>query len=200
MAKRLVRLWRIGFFAIIATSLVVTFNVLQSSSSKNTTLLKPPSKDISYAENLSSTGLTIDSSYSLTPDGDRDSNGVINAGDTVRFIFTVTNKSNQAARFNNLETGIPSKFAINTHNEQGFTGYVQNKETVTLANVVILPGQTQILKFDAQMPVSDRQFDLPLEPKLISNSGAVIVKSEAKTIQVAESNGSIGSSNITDAR
>lgn len=95
--------------------------------------------------------LKIDANIELAPDGDVNKNGQIDAGDTVRFSYTITNTTDQAYSFATLKTNINRKQLNFIHNVTGATNLNDDGKTITISNFRIAPGQVVSLSFDARV-------------------------------------------------
>src|SRR5260221_91096 len=89
------------FFFFFAVSSVKAFSFDDIVKSIQQ-VFKPPAKTPPPA-------LSVDSKISLAEDGDVNKNGQIDAGDTVRFSYTVTNTTDKDQTFATLKTNINRK-------------------------------------------------------------------------------------------
>jgi uncharacterized repeat protein (TIGR01451 family) len=137
-----------------------------------------------YLTHLSPKGIEVASSYGFAPNGDTNKNHKIDAGETLSFSFTVTNKSKQAAKTVTLDTGIPRSMIGYPQNVDGATGILENRPTLIFKNLVILPGETQKLSFTAQSLYSPTNYGIHMRPVLIDPSNTAVVRGESKFVAV----------------
>ncbi len=141
-------------------------------------IVSPPKKE-----------LKIDSSISLVPEGDVNKNGQIDAGDTVRFSYTLTNTTDQEYSFANLKTNINRKQLNFIHNITGTASLDDNGKTIEIPNFRIAPNQTATITFDARVNYFTSEDPLiATTPEFLDNNNKSIVKSLKKEIRAKRIN------------
>ncbi len=95
--------------------------------------------------------LKIDSGISLAPEGDVNKNGQIDAGDIVRFGYTLTNTTDKEYSFATLKTNINRKQLNFIHNITGTASLNDDGKTIEIPNFRIAPNQIATITFDARI-------------------------------------------------
>lgn len=178
---------------ILPMAIVIGFLVflgIKIFSHKNTA-----DQPVHYVVHLKADGITLDSQYKLAADVDK--NGKISGGDIVNFSFSLTNKSSQASRYVTVKTGIPKDELIFLHNYRGTTGIAGVAPDIEFKNIVVLPGQTQTLSFDATTLMSASDYRMQVHPALVDASNSLVISGEQKTLLVAKSSNSPGQAAAT---
>lgn len=127
--------------------------------------------------------LAIDSEITLAPGGDVANNGEIDAGDIVRFSYTLTNTSDKKYAFANLKTNIDRKQLNFIHNVQGTSGITDDDETISIPNVRIEPSQSLQITFDARINYfQDSDSTISTESEFLDSDKKLIEKSAKKEV------------------
>lgn len=127
--------------------------------------------------------LKIDSSIALTPDGDVDKNGQIDAGDIVRFTYNLTNTTDQEYSFATLKTNIDRKQLNFIHNITGTASLDDDGKTIAIPNYRIGANQTATITFDARVNYyTDKDITIATEPEFVDKDKKSIIKSLKKQI------------------
>ncbi len=121
--------------------------------------------------------LKIDSNIALAPQGDVDKNGQIDAGDIVRFSYTITNTTDKQYTFGTLKTNIDRKQFNFFHNLRGTTNLVDDNKTINIVNVRLNFGETLIISFDARTLYRKDDTSIDTEAEFIDSNKNSIVKS-----------------------
>ena len=139
-----------------------------------------------YIMHLSADGLAVTGKVTLASGGDVNANSKIDAGNTLNFVFVVTNKNQQAARGVTIDTGVQSKLVAYIHDVRGVTGVAENNlPTILFKNLVILPNETQRISFSAQSLYSRSTYEIHVHPVLIDPSNTVVYRGLSQAITVA---------------
>lgn len=127
--------------------------------------------------------LAIDSVISLAAGGDVESNGEIDAGDTLRFSYTITNLSDKKYAFATIKTNIDRKQLNFVHNVQGSSGLTDDGKTITFPNIRLEPSQILTINFDARINYfQDSDKTISTESEFIENGKDLIAKSQKKEV------------------
>lgn len=121
--------------------------------------------------------LTIDSEIALAPDGDINKNNEIDAGDIVRFTYTLRNTTNKSYSFGTLETNIERKQFNFFHNLIGANNLVDDNKTIKISNVRINPGEALIMSFDARTLYRENDIQISTEAEFIDSDHKSLIKS-----------------------
>jgi hypothetical protein len=133
--------------------------------------------------------LKIESNISLVPDGDVNKNGQIEAGDTVRFSYTLTNTTDREYSFSTLKTNINRKQLNFIHNITGASSLDDNGKTIEIPNFRIAPNQTAVITFDARVNYYTSEDPvIATVPEFFDNDNKSIVKSLKKEIKAKRIN------------
>jgi hypothetical protein len=127
--------------------------------------------------------LTIESDITLAPGGDVDKNGQIDAGDIVRFTYSIKNTTDQKYLEGTLKTNINRETINFIHNVQGTPSLEDNQKTITIPNLLIRSlGETKV-SFDARINLyDDKDRDVSTQPEYLDKGGKSILKSNLKKI------------------
>jgi hypothetical protein len=129
--------------------------------------------------------LTMDSKIELAPNGDVENNGRIDAGDIVRFTFTLANKTDKKYTFAALKTNINQKQIHYIHNLYGVTGISDNGDTVVFPNFRIEANQVATISFDARINYyTEEDPTITTEAEFISNDNKSLAKASKKELKV----------------
>lgn len=132
---------------------------------------------------------TIESNITLVPDGDMDKNGEIDAGDIVRFTYTITNTTDQEYSFATLKTNIDRKQLNFIHNVIGTASLDDDGKTIEIPNVRIAPNQTATITFDARVNYyTNEDPAIATEAEFVGNDKKSIAKSSKKEIKAKRIN------------
>lgn len=129
--------------------------------------------------------LKIDSNISLAPEGDVNKNGQIDAGDIVRFTYTLTNTTDQEYSFATLKTNIDRRQLNFIHNITGTASLDDDGKTIEIPNYRIAPNQIATITFDARINYyTSEDPTIATVPEFLDNNNKSIVKSLKKEIKV----------------
>lgn len=142
-------------------------------------------------KNVKSKAFTIKSDIVLATGGDEKKNNEIDAGDVVRFTYTLINTTGQNYSFGTLKTNIDSRQISSVHNIHGATGIINDEKTIEIPYVRLNPGQTLIISFDALIKYFQEDKIITTEAEFIDTDKKSIAKSErsetvAKKLSVQE--------------
>ncbi len=133
--------------------------------------------------------LKIDSGISLVPEGDVNKNGQIDAGDTVRFSYTLTNTTDQEYSFATIKTNINRKQINFIHNITGTASLDDDSKTIEIPNFRIAPNQIATITFDARVNYyTSEDPTIATVPEFFDNNKKSIVKSLKKEIKALRIN------------
>lgn len=134
--------------------------------------------------------LSVTSKIDLTPNGDLDKDGKVDAGDTVRFSYTLTNKSEKKYSFATLNTNINRQQINFVHNVVGTANLNDDGKTITIPNLSLVPDQVINITFDARVNYTKNSDPLlSTEPELIDDKKQSIIKAEKYEIKVKRKSG-----------
>ncbi len=122
---------------------------------------------------------TITSKIELAPGGDLNNNGQIDAGDLVRFSYTITNTTDTTYKFATLKTNINRNDINFIHNIQGTLNLTDNGKTITIPNLHIAPQQVETISFDARVNY-DANTDqvIKTQPEFVTSDNKTVFKEE----------------------
>lgn len=128
--------------------------------------------------------LEVDSKIELAPGGDVNANGQIDAGDIVRFSFTISNPTNQKYAYSSLKTNIDRNSINFIHNVSGATGINEKESTITFSNLRLQSGQQKTVSFDARINYyQDIDKVISVEPEFLTEDKKPVIKSPRKEIK-----------------
>lgn len=128
---------------------------------------------------------TVDSEIELVAEGDVEKNGQIDAGDIVRFTYTILNTTDKDYSFATLKTNIDRKQLNFIHNIYGATSLNDDGKTIEIPNFRIGANQTATIIFDARINYfSDQDPTLITEAEFVSEDLQTVAKSSKKEIKV----------------
>ncbi len=129
--------------------------------------------------------LTIDSQIELAPEGDINNNGRIDAGDIIRFSYTIVNTTDNTHTFATLKTNINTKEINSIKNVQGVMSLAEKDNTILIPNLTIKPNQVRKISFEARINFyKDTDQLLSTEPELLNNKKDSILKAKKEEITV----------------
>ena len=132
---------------------------------------------------------TIQSNITLVPDGDIDKNGEIDAGDIVRFTYTITNTTDQEYSFATIKTNINRKQLNFIHNVVGTASLDDDGKTIEIPNFRIASNQTATITFDARVNYYTNEDPTVItEAEFVDDNKNSIAKSVKKKIQARRIN------------
>lgn len=127
--------------------------------------------------------LTIDSDITLAPGGDVDNDGKIDAGDIIRFSYSIKNTTDEDYSFETLRTNINRKQLNYIHNVVGASSYEDDGKTIAIPYITIGANQTAEITFDARINYFSKEDPLiTTEAELVSEDDKFLAKSEKKEI------------------
>lgn len=133
-------------------------------------------------KNVKNKDFTIESNIELAPDGDINNNNQIDAGDIVRFTYTIINTTDQTYSYATLKTNIDRKQLNFIHSLRGATGLSDEDGTITFNNVRINPREQRIISFDARINYFREDKLISTEPEFVDSDNKPIVKSQKKEV------------------
>ncbi len=126
--------------------------------------------------------LVINSNISLAPSGDANNNNAIDAGDIVRFTYTITNTTDKNYSYVTLNTNINRNDLNFIHSLRGATGLSDTDGKIKLRNIRINSNEQRVLSFDARINYSREDKDISTEPEFITEDQKLILKSDKKSV------------------
>ena len=126
---------------------------------------------------------TIESNIELAPDGDDNKNNEIDAGDIIRFTYTIINTTDQAYSFATLKTNIDRKQINFIHNLSGTTGVSDLDDTITIPNIRINAQEQRVISFDARINYFQEDKIVSTESEFVSFDKNSIAKSLRKEVK-----------------
>lgn len=127
---------------------------------------------------------TIDSSITLIPEGDVNKNGLIDAGDKIRFTYKIINTTDEDYPFGTIQTNIDRKKINFIHNVKGTVNLNDDGKTVTIPNFRISANQTANVSFDARVNYFITEDpSITTEAVFVNNSKKEIAKSQKREIK-----------------
>lgn len=133
--------------------------------------------------------LAIDSAITLAPGGDVANNGEVDAGDIIRFSYTITNPSDKKYAFATLKTNIDRRQLSFIHNVQGTSGITDDGETISIPNIRLEPSQSLEITFDARINYyQDADKTVSTESEFLNSDKKLIEKSAKKEIKAKKIN------------
>ena len=126
--------------------------------------------------------ITLDSSISLTPDGDVNKNNEIDGGDIVRFTFILSNTTDKRFLYSTLYTGVDKKQLNFIHNIYGTTGLDEEEGVIILSNIRMESESVKTISFDARVNYSNEEQVLIVEPQLIDTDKKPLARSVKKEV------------------
>jgi len=135
-----------------------------------------------YEDVLRKKEVSIISDISLAPDGDLNSNGEIEAGDVVRFTFTLTNTTGETYTYSSLKTNVDRKQLNFIHSLRGATGLSDEDGTIIFRNLRINPNEQRVISFDARINYSREDKNVATEPEFITEDQKLILKADKKSV------------------
>jgi len=172
---------RIKIIILVVVSLITSFLTI-SSIPVHASVLDDMVNGVKNIFSPEQKELKIDSNITLSPDGDINKNGEIDAGDIVRFTYTIINKTDKAYSYSTVKTGIDRKQLNFIHNVEGATGILDDDKTLIFPNVRINPNEQQIISFDARLNYAQENKTITTEPEFIGSDKNSIIKSVKKEI------------------
>jgi hypothetical protein len=157
----------ISLFVVAIFSLDVVKNVLSKEEDKN----------------VKNKEFTIEANIELAP-GDVNNNSQIDAGDIVRFTYTITNTTDQAYSYATLKTNVDRKQLNFIHNVSGTTGLSDLNDTITIPNIRVDAQEQREISFDARINYFQEDKIITTEPEFANVDKKSIKKSFRKEIQV----------------
>ena len=132
---------------------------------------------------------TIQTDIILAPDGDINKNGELDAGDIVRFTYTITNTTDQEYSFGTIKTNIDRKQLNFIHNVVGTASLDDDGKTIEIPNFRISSNQTATITFDARVNYYTNEDPLIVtEAEFVDDKKNSIAKSIKKKIQAKRIN------------
>lgn len=134
-------------------------------------------------KNVNTKEIRVESDISLAPDGDMDKNGVVDAGDIVRFTYTLTNTTDTEYSFGTLKTHIDRKMLNFIHNVRGASGLIDENATIEIPNIVLSPHQMHVISFDARINYhKDEDKVISTDSELFTHDNKPLSKSQRKEV------------------
>lgn len=127
--------------------------------------------------------LTVTSAIALAPGGDMNKNGKIDAGDTIRFSYTITNTTEKTYKFATLKTNLDRTSLNFIHNLQDSDGYVDTGKTLNLPNLWVDSNQKFVISFDARINYyKNVDKTISTTAQLVDANGALIAQAQKDQI------------------
>lgn len=127
--------------------------------------------------------LSVESNISLAPGGDVEKDNEIDAGDIVRFTYTITNTTDQEYSYGTLKTNIDRKQLNFIHNIHGTSGLIDDNNTIEIPNLQIDTLESIVISFDARLNYyNETSKTLSTEAELLGSDKKSVFKSERKQI------------------
>ncbi len=139
-------------------------------------------------KNVKNKEFTIDSQIELVPEGDEDKDGEIDAGDIIRFTYTLRNTTDQKYSFATLKTNIDRKLINHIHNIRGSTGILETDSTVSIPNFRIGSNEQRVISFDAIINYYQEDKAIATEPEFVSFEKKSLAKSVRKEVKAKKLN------------
>lgn len=128
--------------------------------------------------------LTLDSKIELAPGGDVEKNNQIDAGDILRFTYTITNTTENEYSFTTLNTHINRSLISFIHNVYGATGITNDEKAPAFTNVRIGANEQAVLSFDARINyLTDSDPTISSEAEFVNKDKKTILKATKKEIK-----------------
>ncbi len=164
------------FFVQVKQASALTFNEVVDSVKKIFT-----SED---DNNIKDKEFTLDSTIALVPGGDTDMNNIIDAGDTIRFTYKLSNTTDQAYTFSTLKTNIDKKELTYVHNLYGVTGISNDDKSIVFTNFRMDANSSKTISFDAVVKYyTDVDPTISTEVEFISKEQKLVAKAVKKEIK-----------------
>lgn len=128
--------------------------------------------------------VTIEGAIALAPGGDVAGNGEIDAGDVVRFTYTLQNTTDKKYTFGTVKTNLQRSQLNFIHNVVGVTGLTENNDTIELPNMRLVAEQALTVSFDARINYyqNDDQ-TIATEPEFLDDKNNQVAKGERKEVK-----------------
>lgn len=127
--------------------------------------------------------LQLTSKISLTPQGDLNANGQVDAGDVVTYSYIITNQTKNTYQFTTLKTNLDTKKINSINNVKGTLNLNTTDNTITVSNLTFTPNQVRTISFDARANF-DKESDqtLSTEAELVDDQNKSLVKGQKQTV------------------
>lgn len=130
-------------------------------------------------ENEAKGNVDLKSNISLVPNGDSNGNGIIDAGEIVRFEYIISNNTDEELKFAKLDTDIKRDSINYIHNVSGTTGLDDNGKSISIKNIRIPKNMEIKISFEARTNLySDSDGQLTTMPEFSSGDNKYRVKLE----------------------
>ena len=127
--------------------------------------------------------LALDPEIKLAEGGDINKNGGIDSGDYVKFIYVITNTTNNLISQGTLKTNINTKKLNGVRNVTGTFNVEEKDNSITIPNLAINPNQKRTISFEIQTNFNkDTDEIISTEAELLSNDKSVLFKSQKKEV------------------
>jgi hypothetical protein len=127
--------------------------------------------------------LTVEPTIALAPGGDVEKNGEIDAGDIVRFSFSIKNPTEKEYPFTTIDTKINRESINFIHNSHGTASIADDLKTIKIPNLRIHPGHEIVVSFDARINYSNEDQVISIEPELVDKDKKLIHKADKVTVK-----------------
>jgi hypothetical protein len=129
--------------------------------------------------------LKVESKIELVDDGDLNKNGQIDAGDTIKYSFTITNTSDKTYSFGKLNTNVITTEINSLSNIKGVVSIDDSKKTIVIPNITVNPNQVRKISFEAKPNLyKDSDKTLSSEAEYVDEKNTPVFTSEKKEILV----------------
>jgi hypothetical protein len=127
---------------------------------------------------------TLDADIALSKDGDVNNNGLIDSGDVVTFVYSLTNTTDKKYAFATLATHINRQQINFIHNIKGAVSLKDDGQTITIPNIKVASHQTTTVSLDARVNYFTNEDPfISTEPELLDMDGAPIARSIKKEVR-----------------
>lgn len=125
----------------------------------------------------------VESKIELAPGGDINKNGQIDAGDTIKFFYTITNPTKESYKFATLNTNVNTKELNTISIVQGVLSLDISKDTILIPHLTIAPNQVQKISFTARMNFNkDNDQLISTEADLVDDKKSSIFKAKKQEV------------------
>lgn len=120
-------------------------------------------------------GVFVEGKIELAPDGDGNKNGEVDAGDTVRLVFDVVNRTDKEYPFATLATGLDRTLVYDLWNLSGASSLDDANNTITFPNLWVAPQARLSVSLDVTAKYfTEGEKRLALAPELLDREGRPI--------------------------
>ena len=133
--------------------------------------------------------VTVEGLITLASGGDVADNGEIDAGDVVRFTYTLKNTTDKKYTFGVVKTNVQRSQLNFIHNVVGVTGITESDGMIELPNTRLAAGQVLTVSFDARINYyQDDDKTIVTEPEFVDDKKNQVAKGDRKEIKAKKIN------------